>query len=384
MRLVSKRSLCAVGLAAALLLAGCGGSASSQPASSSEPVASSAPVESTPAEPEEPQMTYSQTTTVPTETYLDKSEFADFLGKAEQQFLIPALSENLIPQGMDLCDETGILYISGYYSTKGKNSAIVAVDTSTGELVAEYILKKPGNLAFDGHVGGVAVTDTTLYVSGTKDTEGRITILAIPLSDLPAEGHHEITVQNTIPVPVSPSFLSYSGGYLWVGNFYHPGADYVLSDGMHYTTTDADGNDLGCYIMGYDMTDGDTGLTVAEGDDYAQPDVVLVGPNKIQGVVVKDGAVTLSQSYGRTNNACLLHYALDLGETLDTVVTVNDRDVNAYILDSKRQTEAVTAMPMTEALADAPDGGIYVLFESGAIKYANGTDRTDHVWKIKF
>ena len=29
-------------------------------------------------------------------------------------------------------------------------------------------------------------------------------------------------------------------------------------------------------------------------------------------------------------------------------------------------------------------GGIYVLFESGAIHYANGTFRTDHVWKIKF
>ena len=40
--------------------------------------------------------------------------------------------------------------------------------------------------------------------------------------------------------------------------------------------------------------------------------------------------------------------------------------------------------PMTEALADAPDGGIYVLFESGATHYANGTYRTDHVWKVQF
>ena len=59
-------------------------------------------------------------------------------------------------------------------------------------------------------------------------------------------------------------------------------------------------------------------------------------------------------------------------------------DAAGYILDSKRLKESVTAMPMTEALADAKDGGIYVLFESGAIHYANGTFRTDHVWKIKF
>lgn len=375
MRHTAKRSLCAVGLAAALLLAGCGGSTPAQPASSA--AASSAP-----AAPEGPKMTYSQTETVPAETYRDQSEFADFLGRAEAQFVIPGLAESLIPQGMDLCDETGILYISGYSATSGKNSALFAVDTATGELTAEYILQKPGGLPFDGHVGGVAVTDTTLYLSGTKDTEGRPTILALPLSSLPAEGHHEVVVEKAIPVPASPSFLSCSGGYLWVGNFYHPGADYGLSPGMDYTTADADGNELGCYILGYALAGG--GLTGTEGDDYAQPDVVLVGPDKIQGVAVQDGAVTLSQSYGRKNNAALLRYWLDLDETLDTMLTVNGRDVKAYVLDSRRQTEAVTAMPMTEALADTPDGGIYILFESGAAKYANGNHRTDRVWKIKF
>ena len=95
MRHTAKRSLCAVGLAAALLLAGCGGSTPAQPASSA--AASSAP-----AAPEGPKMTYSQTETVPAETYRDQSEFADFLGRAEAQFVIPGLAESLIPQGMDL------------------------------------------------------------------------------------------------------------------------------------------------------------------------------------------------------------------------------------------------------------------------------------------
>ena len=176
---------------------------------------------------------------------------------------------------MDQCDETGILYISGYYTTDGKSSAILAVDTATGELTAEYILLNAGGTPFDGHVGGVAVSEDTLYVSGQKQN-GLYTICAIPLKDLPAEGSHEVKLEQTIPVPVSPSFLSCSHGYLWVGNFYHPGADYPLSDGMKYTTASADGEDYGCYIMGYDLSKGS--LSVADGDDYAQPDVVLVGP----------------------------------------------------------------------------------------------------------
>ena len=42
---------------------------------------------------------------------------------------------------------------------------------------------------------------------------------------------------------------------------------------MKYTTASADGEDYGCYIMGYDLSKGS--LSVADGDDYAQPDVVL-------------------------------------------------------------------------------------------------------------
>ena len=239
-------SLSAALLAGALLLTACGGapasSASSVPASS---VASSEAAE----QPEEPAMKYTQTPTVPTETYKEEADLADFLSKAEPGLVIPGLAENLIPQGMDQCDETGILYISGYYTTDGKSSAILAVDTATGELTAEYILLNAGGTPFDGHVGGVAVSEDTLYVSGQKQN-GLYTICAIPLKDLPAEGSHEVKLEQTIPVPVSPSFLSCSHGYLWVGNFYHPGADYPLSDGMKYTTASADGEDYGCYIMG--------------------------------------------------------------------------------------------------------------------------------------
>ena len=170
-------SLSAALLAGALLLTACGGapasSASSVPASS---VASSKAAE----QPEEPAMKYTQTPTVPTETYKEEADFADFLSKAEPGLVIPGLAENLIPQGMDQCDETGILYISGYYTTDGKSSAILAVDTATGELTAEYLLLNADGTPFDGHVGGVAVSEDTLYVSGQKQND-LYTICAIQI-----------------------------------------------------------------------------------------------------------------------------------------------------------------------------------------------------------
>ena len=119
-----------------------------------------------------------------------------------------------------------------------------------------------------------------------------------PLDQLHASGSHDVTVERTIPVPVSPSFLNYSRGILWMGNFCHPKADYNLSPELNFTTPSADG-EYGCYI-----------------------------------------------------------------------------------LDSARQSEAMTVMPMTEALCLSP-AGVLVLFESGSSRYSDGKYRTDHVWEVK-
>ena len=96
-------------------------------------------------------------------------------------------------------------------------------------------------------------------------------------------------------------------------------------------------------------------------------------------VFCDDGTVLLSQSYGRKNNSTLLRYDLDLNRA-DGSVPVGNREVPAYILDGSVLREAITAMPMTEALCTDPDGNVLVLFESGAMAYSDGKYRTDHVW----
>ena len=321
--------------------------------------------------------------TVRNEKFREQEEFADFIAAAESRFLIPGLNQAMTPQGITFSEETGLVYISSYAIVEIP-SVISAVNLDTGELAAEYYLFNEDGTPFTSHVGGVAVAEGNLYVSAKLDNDGSYSIAVLPMENLPVSGSHDITVEETIPLPVSPSFLNYSQGVLWVGTFYHPKGDYNLSKGMAFTTPTADG-ESGCYILGYDLGGGK--LSVPEGERYPVPVIALVAPDKIQGVVaLPDGESTtvwLSQSYGRGANSTLLAYQFSREGAPDTQIDVAGHDTGAYVLDSKRQTQAVTAMPMTEGLCLSREGGFLVLFESGSSRYSDGKYRTDHVWEMK-
>ena len=368
---VFARSLLSLALAGALLC-GCGGAAASASEPASLPAASSASG-----------LRLTQSDAVTSKEYEKNSAYADFLAAAQPAYLIPGLQEGAIPQGMGLCKANGRLYVSSYFTADDLPSVITALDAQSGALTAEYFLYQPGGAAFDSHVGGVAVSDTTLYVSARLDNDGGYSIAALPLNELAESGSQDVTVETTIQLPVSPSFLNYSDGVLWVGNFYHPDKDYGLSPAMNFTTASQDG-EYGCYILGYRLgADEAVRMTPAAGEAYPIPDYVLAAPDRIQGMTLtQDGRVLLSQSYGRKNDSALLSYALDLSRTPALTVPVGNAQVPCWVLDSACAGTHLTAMPMTEALSLAPDGGIYVLFESGAMHYSDGKNRTDHIWKL--
>lgn len=314
----------------------------------------------------------SQTQAVTSQAYMSSSDFSSFITIAEPAFIIPGLNEAMIPQGMSYCESNGLIYISGYYSA-GSASVIAVLDGESFQLVAEYFLYNADMSPFSSHVGGVAVTDKSLFVSSKMDNDGSYCIARLSLSDLPTTGSHDIIIAENITVPVSPSFLSYSGGYIWVGNFYYPKAGYDLSSGMDYTTSTADG-DYGCYILAYDEAGG-----------FSSPRFILAAPDRIQGfALLDDNTAVLSQSYGRKNNSTLYRYDLDLSSAPDTWLTLENQSIPAFILDSGRLLSATTAMPMSEALSPAPDGTLLVLFESGAMHYSDGKFRTDYVWKVEY
>lgn len=313
-------------------------------------------------------------------TYEKMNAYTDFLAQTEKLFLIPGLKQVLTPQGIAVCPTTGRTYISAY-SVDDVASVITVTEAQSNELIAEYHLYNADSSPMTSHVGGVAVTETHLYVSDKMDSDGSYCVAAIPLNQLPQEGSHDITVTETITMAMSPSMMNYSGGYLWVGNFYHPNADYNLSPNMDYTTVADDGSEYGCYILGFDMSKGHDRLL--SGTPYPMPDVILAAPNRIQGITLAgENKVVLSQSYGRANDATLLVYDLDLSEEADLELTLNSQSIPSYLLDGQRLVQAINSIPMSEGLTTASDGRVLVLYESGAIRYQDGKHRTSYVWSL--
>lgn len=385
---MKKRWTAAAVLAALLLLSlfGCGGSgvtpSESQPAPPSETASTGSAPEEPPAEAHDPaDFRMKQESSVRNEKFREQEEFGAFLGMAESCYLIPGLNEAMTPQGISWSEKTGLAYVTSYSMLDTISSAISAVDPKTGEFVAEYYLFNPDGTPFTSHVGGIAVVGERVYVSAKLDNDGSYSIVSIPLGDLPTSGSHDVTVGESIPLPVSPSFLNYSEGMLWVGNFYHPKGDYNLSTGMQFTTPSADG-DYGCYILGFPLDSEGGPLSIPAGEKYPVPTVVLAAPDRIQGVVMAGDTIWLSQSYGRTANSTLLAYRLPELGSESLTIQVDGKEIPGHILDSKNQTAAVTAMPMTEGLCLGPDGSILVLFESGSSRYKDGKYRTDYVWKM--
>ncbi len=306
--------------------------------------------------------------------------YKDFLAAAEKSYLIPALKETMIPQGMDIWRERGWLMISGYFPSAeiSASSVIVAVDMATGAYVGEYYLTNTDGTPHSSHAGGVAITERDMYISNGS------ALFRIPLSEFLNAGQcGKVTIADYFYVPVRASFCNYSEGYLWVGDFQY-GSSYPTDEYRHMTNRD--GKKYYAWTVGYEVdltTENGIKADAMVSGSYATPDIVFSMTEKIQGFAITQKTVALSQSYGRNNKSKIFLYENPMGGEAHQTVELNGKSVPLYFLDSKTPSKSVVTPPMTEGLA-AMDGKLYILFESGADKYANGggTDPTENVWTM--
>ncbi|MGN0543316.1 MAG: hypothetical protein ACI4JG_07690 [Acutalibacteraceae bacterium] len=144
-------------------------------------------------------------------------------------FVIPGLTENdnYIPQGMTYWAAKEWILISAYYNGSGKPSLIYALDAKTTKMVAVFSLYNQNGSMNTAHGGGIAASEYNFYYADSASD-----VAYIPLSefDVPEGTAKNVTIQGKIDLSgelngVATSYVCYSDGVLWTGNFYWSGDD---------------------------------------------------------------------------------------------------------------------------------------------------------------
>lgn len=144
-------------------------------------------------------------------------------------FVIPGLSEtdNYIPQGMTYWAAKEWILISAYYNGTGKPSLVYALDAKTTKMVAVFSLYNQDGSMNTAHGGGIAASEYNFYYA---DSASYVSYIPLSEFDVPAGTAKNVTIQGKINLSgelngVATSYVCYSDGVLWTGNFYWSGDD---------------------------------------------------------------------------------------------------------------------------------------------------------------
>ncbi|ARU63660.1 hypothetical protein CBW65_23545 [Tumebacillus avium] len=292
-------------------------------------------------------------------------EYSTFFSKSTSGPLVPALAQDLVPQGMTYAASKNWLLVS-HYREDGKSSMLTAIDAATGKLVKSMTLYNQNGTPSTGHVGGIAATGTDVWVT-VGSTLRRISLQDIV--SVPNRGR--VYLGDYVTLPAKASFAMFADGILWGGEFYE--ANNYPTDTAHHKTTRS-GAVNHAWMVGYQIdpvTGLPTGKTINSATP-ATPDYVLSIPDKVQGAaVVAGGKFALSSSYGRANNSNLWFYQDVLSQSPHYYSTINGTSVPSWFLDTTSRTSALVSPPMTEGVAFY-NGYLYTLFESAATQYLDG------------
>lgn len=299
------------------------------------------------------------------------STYDSFLKNASSsELVIPALNQYFVPQGLSYWEEFGWFFITGYFKPTdySSSSVLLAIDSSTGEYVGEWKLLDIDGSAHTKHDGGIAITETDIYLSTSY------TLYRISIERLYEVGNvGSLQIEEEIKVPVSASFANYSNNMVWVGEFYEKN-DYPLR-GLHEVKINATTTHY-AWVAGYKIDENTNKI-----EDT--PTCILSIPEKIQGMsFLRNKTLVLSSSYGRRNYSSLYFVSDPLSKECNEYVTINDKEVPMYYIDNY---DIVVAPPMVEGCCSLGNT-LYMIFESAAYNYLLSNpsnvskDPLDEIW----
>jgi len=303
-------------------------------------------------------------------------EYDEYFQMCEQFCIIPGLKEGLIPQGLGYIPSKDWIVVSSY-SANGP-SVLSFLERRTGEYIKSLTILNEDGTYYNGHAGGIAVSELNLWISSEKY------LRKIPLDDVfKAETGDEIRIESKFNTGTNASFASYNDGIIWVGEFYH--YDNYLTDESHYYKIET-GERNNAWIVGFKLdneTDNPANIIMEGETNPVVPDYIISCPDIVQGMAFLncDDRLALSKSYGRTNDSTIQIYDINIGDNVSQI-KIEDKNIPMWVLSKLNLEKELLVLPMSEGIIQIEDY-FYILYESAAKKYLMTTKyATDYIWKV--
>lgn len=273
----------------------------------------------------------------------------DFFGNADGAFRIPGLTTGFVPQGFAYLQQQDTYLISGYM--KDHSASRIYIRDAEGKPRFVELENMDGSV-YDGHAGGVATDGKFVYVPGEMGVD------VFRLEDI--LGGERAAAIGKIAGQYDTDCCTFYNGYLFVGDFYYPGA-YETPEDHRITTPAGDANPAVIAVYRADEN--------SEFGIDPTPIAAISIRDRVQGIgVTEAGQIVLSTSYG-FHSSQLWFY--DFDDRRQGSLTLMGREVPLYYLDSENLASSVEMPPMSEEVV-CKDGKVYVLFESACTKYLFG------------
>lgn len=280
-----------------------------------------------------------------------KRDYKDFHSKSEVFTNMPGLDNNFVPQGIAYNETHNLFIVVGY--DPDKNPSTLYIINEEGQMIKGLNVKLENGKFYTGHAGGVVSIEDKIYMSSGS----KIYTLSVQKA-LDSSGF--ITCEAVTKVDVSGATIFNYNNYLFVTEFYEE-KNYPTDETHHLVTPNNYQNKA--LAFGYEID-----LTTSSGLKSNEPKVVISIPERIQGIVVKDNKIIMSQSYGRYNDSHILTYDNVLIKETNYTYSHNDKILPLYYIDESNLVESLKAPVLSEGIC-LYNGKIAIIFESGASKY---------------
>ena len=279
-----------------------------------------------------------------------KRGYKEFYNQSISLFEIPGLDTNYIPQAIAYNEANNVFIVAGYDS-KDEPSYLYVLDENGKEL-KKVAIKTDDDTYYTGHAGGVISFNDVIFVSSGKKVY-KLSLEKVLNNDI-------VIVDAVTKVDVSGSTMFVYDDYLFVTEFYEE-TKYQTDESHHLTTPSNNLNKALAFAYEIDENS-ESGLKSNE------PKMVLSIPEKVQGIIIKDDTLVISQSFGRFNDSSIKTYNNILLNGTKYSFNYNDLDLPLYYLDDSSLIDNLHSPSMTEGLC-LYNNKVLVIFESSAKKY---------------